>query len=302
MIVVFFYFYLLLLPSISIAHYLLDITQKNDIINEYLTSAKASEFEIVTTAFITSLFLLNYKINRLLKQQNKELKLAKEQAEESDKLKSAFLQNLSHEIRTPMNGIIGFSQLIEMSPEKNKQITEYTKLITISSNKLLHIVNNIIDASEIETSQIKLNISSVDVNNLFDEILNSFNSSGKDTQRIIVKNKDSVTITTDINKLTRIIIHLIDNALKFSTDDVIVDWTVKNNYLNLSVSDKGSGINKEDYDKIFVRFIQLDNKLCDEGNGLGLYIVKGFTEFLNGKVWLESEKNKGTAFFISIPV
>lgn len=304
--VVFFYYIILLEPLIAVVHYYLDLALPTDsIITSCYESLRILRFEMVATALISSLYLLNHNINRLLKQQNEELRISKNRAEESDRLKSAFLQNLSHEIRTPMNGIMGFSQLIEMTQSENKQqLNEYTKLITISSNKLLYIVNNIVDASEIETSQIKLSISPISTKKLFDEILNDFKNSGNKIQRIILTGKDDKIIITDIKKIKRIIYHLIDNALKFSpeNEEVDVQYYINNNSFSFSVSDKGFGINKENRDKIFKRFIQINKKSTNEGNGLGLYIVKGFTEFLNGKIWLESSKDKGTTFFVTIPV
>jgi signal transduction histidine kinase len=302
--VIFFYYIVFLEPLIIIVHYYLGLTlPNNNILITCIESLKILRFEIVTTALITSLYLLNHNINKLLKQQNEELRISKNRAEDSDRLKSSFLQNLSHELRTPMNGIIGFSQLIEMSEPKNEQLREYTKLISISSNRLLLIVDNIVEASEIETNQIKLNVSPVSVKELFDELLDNLKNSGCETQRIIFTGKNDSIIIADIKKLKRVLYHLIDNALKFSTDkNIEVQYYINDNSFSFSIADRGIGIEDENKEKIFKRFMQLENKSVSEGNGLGLFIAKGYVEFLNGKIWLKSVKNKGTTFYVTIPV
>lgn len=302
------YFYLFLVPIMLFFHYYIDLTFHGDIFSRYINTMTMIRFEMVATAAISALFLLNIKSSDLLKQQNADLKISKQKAEESSRLKTAFLQNLSHEIRTPMNGIIGFSQLLQITHDSKGQMLKYTELIVNSGNQLLHIVDDIVDASVIETDQIVLTLSKKQVAEFFNELKIVFElKNAAESHRIIAEiNCDmEAVIKTDIYKLSRIIYHLIDNALKFSDKEpVILNCTITNSLIEFYIKDKGIGIAKKNWDEIFVGFSQLDNDLMREynGSGLGLAIVKGFVTFLNGKIWLESELGEGTTFFVKIPL
>ncbi len=301
------YFYLLNIPVMLLNHYYMGLINDGGIVDEYIKLAEMLRFEIFATAIITSLYLFNIKTAYLLKQQNADLIKSKQKAEESDRLKTAFLQNLSHEIRTPMNGIIGFSHLLQVSHDSSGQIIKYTELIVNSGNQLLHIVDDIIDASKIETMQTKLILSKKSLNELINEVKITFElkySTQSQKITIIPDYNNSMVIKTDVYKISRIIYHLVDNALKFSDDNIIIKCSLSNNLLEFSISDNGIGIDKKDRDIIFNSFCQLNSELLREysGNGLGLSISKGFVTFLKGNIWLESELGKGSTFFVKIPV
>lgn len=247
-----------------------------------------------------------------IKKINEALVQAKEKAEESDRLKTAFLQNISHELRTPMNAIVGFSELIAENVKENRKMTEYSSIIKLRCNDLLNIVNDILDIAKIEAGQISVNIELCNLELLFRD-LNLYYSEHKKRIR-----KDHLQFTihplegssgpfilTDCLKLKQIFVNLLDNAFKFTHSGKIEAGCVsekKGNYL-FYVSDSGIGISYEKQSVIFERFAQLniDSGQVYGGTGLGLSIVKGLVKAMNGKIWLESEPNKGTTFYFTIP-
>lgn len=251
-------------------------------------------------------------LNEELRQANEELIMAKEKAEESNRLKTAFLQNMSHEIRTPMNAIIGFTELLNdptLKPDKRKH---YTSIVNKSSTQLLSIVTDILTISFLETNQEKVNITDVCINEILDELNATFKPQITN-KNIELKVKKLLTLKssivyTDKTKITQILTNLISNAIKF-TDSGFVEFgyllTQENNgvFLQFYVKDSGIGIKAEKHEKIFERFRQA-NKLIHTnygGTGLGLSISKGFVTLLGGKIWIESEINKGSTFYFTIP-
>jgi PAS domain S-box-containing protein len=249
--------------------------------------------------------------NLLFKLRNEEhLLAAKEKAEESDRLKTAFLQNMSHEIRTPMNAIIGFSSLLPDSFQDKEKLEDFSKIINQRSEDLLDIINDILDISKIESGQSTLNIEECNINETFSE-LNSFfrdyqNRTKKQHIELLLQPLNGATeaiIKTDKIKLKQILVNLISNAFKFTeTGTIRCGCELENNKLKFFVSDTGVGIPKHKYDFVFERFAQLNNSSCQNigGTGLGLPIVKGLVGLLGGQVWLESECDKGTTFFFTI--
>jgi PAS domain S-box-containing protein len=244
----------------------------------------------------------------LRKEYEEKLLIAKEKAEESDKLKTAFLQNMSHEIRTPMNAIMGFADLLNDPSIDPGTISSYTSIIINSSNQLLSIVNNILTMASVETRQERLLTQNVNINTLINELIEVFKEQALarnvmlKTQRPLANNCSE--ILTDQTKLSQIISNLLNNALKFTHEGLIeVGYSVKDNFLEFYVKDSGIGISTEMHEKIFERFRQADPsiQLNYGGTGLGLSISKGFIELMGGKIWVESEPGKGATFYFTIP-
>lgn len=247
-------------------------------------------------------------LNEILRTTNYELKLSKEKAEESDNLKTAFLQNMSHEIRTPLNGILGFSNLLQEDNLKNEEIKEYTRVISQSGYRLMEIINNVLDISKIETGQIEISNITFSLNSMIADLY-SFFSPFTLEKKIKLNYSTSLEnsncqITTDDTKLNQILTNLINNALKFTSEgDIDFGYEVLDEEIRFFVKDTGMGISPEFHNKIFNRFTQIDLKTTRgfEGAGLGLAICKGLVEKLGGKIWVESELSKGTSFFFTLP-
>jgi len=241
-----------------------------------------------------------------------ELISAKERAEESDRLKTAFLQNMSHEIRTPMNAIMGFSELLLQNVNNKEKLKSFTDIIKLRSNDLLHIINDILDISKIESGQLPVNLEETNLKELFKEISNFFIEYQKRlNKRHIIFN---LNISPDINpdliitdkvKLKQIFINLISNAFKFTNQGRIEGGCQFNDNQELlfSISDTGIGIPIEKQQVIFNRFIQLHQEGFQNvgGTGLGLSIVKALVDLLGGKIYLESEPGLGSTFYFTIP-
>ncbi|MFN8239419.1 MAG: PAS domain S-box protein [Bacteroidales bacterium] len=238
----------------------------------------------------------------------KKLVIAKEKAEESDRLKTAFLTNMSHEIRTPMNGIIGFLELLKEPDLSEENKTEYIGIVTQSGNRLLNTLNDIIEISKIEAGELNTYISEVDTENLM-RYYHSFFRQQAESKGIGLMLADHLEgqeaiMQTDRSKLESILSNLLKNAVKFTSTGYIEFGNRKaGDTLLFFVSDTGPGISSEYKDKIFERFIQGDitpNRL-HEGSGLGLAIVKAYVEMLGGKIWVDSEDGKGSTFYFSLP-
>ena len=246
----------------------------------------------------------------ITEQKNAEAEIlkAKEKAEESDRLKTAFLQNMSHEIRTPMNAIIGFSEFLNDSillPEKRKS---FISIVQNSTYQLLAIVTDILTISSLETKQEKISIEKICINNIIIDLLATFKPQAQ-KQNIQLYSKQTLNdqqseIYTDNTKLIQILTNLLTNALKFTHEGFIeFGYNLKNKSLQFYVKDTGIGIKPELQEIIFERFRQADLSITKKygGTGLGLSISKGFVELMGGKIWVVSEPNKGATFFVEIP-
>ncbi len=242
------------------------------------------------------------------KQAETELIKAKDRAEESDRLKTAFLQNMSHEIRTPMNAIIGFSKMLEKSDLSEEIKKSYTNIIIEGANHLLFIISDILTISALETKQEKVNIKKVCINKIIVELLEIFKPQASNQNVHIYANPqltDKLSeIYTDKTKVTHILTNLLNNALKFTQQGYIeFGYNLKDSDLEFYVKDTGIGIKKEMHDIIFEHFRQANEKTTKKygGNGLGLSISKAFTELLGGKIHVESKHGRGSTFYFTIP-
>ncbi|MHB1146771.1 MAG: PAS domain-containing hybrid sensor histidine kinase/response regulator [Lutibacter sp.] len=237
-----------------------------------------------------------------------ELVIAKERAEESDRLKSAFLANMSHEIRTPMNGILGFAGLLTTPNLTGEKQQEYIRIIENSGKRMLNIINDIVSISKIESGILEVNISESNLNDQMEYIHNFFKSDTDKKGIVFIANnslaKKNVIIKTDKEKLYAILTNLVKNAIKFTnTGSIEFGCEKKGNFLEFYVKDSGVGIRQEQKTLIFERFRQGSESLNRnyEGAGLGLSISKAYVELLGGKIWVESEEGKGSAFYFTIP-
>ena len=238
----------------------------------------------------------------------KELIKAKEQAEESDRLKSAFLANMSHEIRTPMNGIMGFAGLLKEPNLTGDEQQEYIQIIEKSGARMLNIINDIISISKIESGLNEINISESNINEQVEYIYTFFKPEveGKGIQ-FSYKNSlplSEAIIKTDREKLFAILTNLVKNAIKYCDKGSIeLGCDKKGEYLEFYIKDSGIGIDSNRQEAIFERFIQADiiDKDARQGAGLGLSISKAYVEMLGGKLWVESEIGIGSTFYFTIP-
>ncbi|HBY52061.1 MAG TPA: hypothetical protein DEH15_06330 [Marinilabiliales bacterium] len=242
------------------------------------------------------------------KKMEKELITAKEKAEESDRLKSAFLANMSHEIRTPMNAIVGFSSLLKDSNFQPDKRAFFVDLITQNSQQLLAIITDIIEIATIEAGQIKTKEDKVNINAMFSFMYEQFKPKAANTGLVFSYEtglpNDNAFLITDEIKLTQILTNLISNAIKFTDQGFVkYGYMVKGSQLEFYVEDSGIGISKELHDEIFKRFRQVESSDSRQfgGSGLGLSISKSYVELLGGKIWLDSELDKGSRFYFTIP-
>ncbi len=241
-----------------------------------------------------------------------ELIISKEHAEQSDRLKSAFLANMSHEIRTPMNGILGFASLLKEVDFIGKEQQEYIKIIERSGVRMLNIINDIVDISKIESGLMEVNLKESNINEQIDYIYTFFKPE-MDRKRIQFFSKKALPekdafINTDREKIYAILTNLVKNAIKY-TDEGSIEFGYnlktenQSSVLEFFIKDTGIGISKDRQEAIFERFIQADitDKMARQGAGLGLSISKAFVELLGGKIWVSSEKGKGSIFYFTIP-
>ena len=238
----------------------------------------------------------------------KELVKAKEKANESDRLKAAFLSNMSHEIRTPMNGILGFVYLLKDFNLTDEEYAEYLDIIKESGDRLLSTINDLIDVSLIEAGLMEIAISEMKVNKQIQKIYSRFKPEAEEKGlKLFISNttpEDEVIIKTDIGKVNNILIKLVKNAIKFSDDGSIeFGYSINNNELEFYVKDHGIGIPENRQKVIFDRFVQADDYETRqyEGVGLGLSICKAYVEMLGGEIRVESEEGKGSQFYFTIP-
>ena len=278
---------------------------------------------IVISRDITDIKLMNNRLinqNETLNSLNIDLTISKIKAEESDRLKTAFLKNLSHEIRTPMNGILGFSSLLSEPGLEKEEQQDYFEIIQKASDRMLNIISEIVDISKIETGEISVYIQETNINEKIENVFN-FLKPVAETKRINLSFKTSLPdetglITTDREKLHSILANLVKNAIKYtdkgsvefgyvstgSTTDSLSSVSERAE-LQFYVKDTGIGIPKDRQEAIFERFIQADiaDVQARQGAGLGLSIAKAFVEMLGGKIWVESEVGVGSTFYFTLP-
>lgn len=242
----------------------------------------------------------------------KALLKAKEKAEIADKLKTSFLANMSHEIRTPINAIIGFADLLNDEYNTEQDRFEYVNIINANGQILLNLINDIIDVAKIESGQLSIISSEIDLSEMFSDLYETFrdrlNKNDKSKIELKFTIPDSLKgqmFITDPFRLKQILSNLIGNATKFTIEGQI-EYGVKINsedLLEFYVEDTGVGIQDEEVQLIFDRFRQLDDSmyLNGDGAGLGLTISKSLIKMMGGKIAVTSQINKGSRFYFTLP-
>jgi len=255
-----------------------------------------------------NLLYANENLEMEVENRTKALQIAKEKAEESNQLKTAFLQNMSHEVRTPLNAIIGFTQLITEPNQPPEKLAKYAEIINESSDRLIGIITDVIEVSKIQSKQMAIRQKKFDIVSTLNQVVANFETAanGKNiglelNVKIPVK---EYFVFSDKEKFERIFIHLIDNAIKFTHQGkVVITIEIVLKSIHISISDTGIGISEETKSIIFEPFRQIDNGIDRSfgGNGLGLAIVKAYIEMLNGQITVTSELNKGSIFCVKLP-
>ena len=230
-----------------------------------------------------------------------ELEKERNRAEQSDKLKSAFLANMSHEIRTPLNAIVGFSDLLMVTEDKEEK-EEFIQIINANNELLLKLINDILDLSKIEAGSVELKYEDFDLAVYFNELAASMHRRIVNPQvRLVAKNPyETCIVRLDKNRLAQILTNFVTNAIKYTSEGTIeMGYEKINESIHLYVRDTGIGIPEDKKDKVFHRFEKLDE--FAQGTGLGLSICKAIVEACRGEIGFESEFNKGSLFWAVLP-
>lgn len=247
---------------------------------------------------------------RELVKRNEELRAAKEEAEKSDKLKSAFLANMSHEIRTPMNGILGFAELIKEDDDL-EDIRENADIILDNSKHLLELINDIVDISKIEAGVMEIREDEFNLNELIRDMSEFFS---KDNQ-VIGKSLEIKTrcglpdaeamIRIDRTRLRQVLVNLTKNACKYTREGYVeIGYRLQDADMVFYVKDTGIGLEEDQLDFIFNRFMQVASTISpnEEGVGLGLTISKAIINQFGGDIWVESEPGQGAILYFNVPI
>ena len=249
---------------------------------------------------IIEMLCINYDITPL-KETEQKLIIARDKAEELDRLKSAFLANMSHEIRTPLNAIVGFSSLLAETDSRNER-QEYIKIVQENNELLLQLISDILDLSKIEAGTFNFVYTNVDVNETCAEIIKSMSMKvSKGVELIFEEPFPECYIYTDKNRFTQVISNFINNALKFTQQGCITLGyeQVSHQKIKFYVRDTGMGIPEEKQKSVFERFVKLNTFV--QGTGLGLSICKSIVSQMGGEIGVDSTEGIGSCFWFTHP-
>lgn len=256
------------------------------------------------------------ELERRVEERTSELAVARDHAEQADRIKSAFLATMSHELRTPLNSIIGFTGLLlkGLAGELNNEQTKQLRMVKESGQHLLDLINDVLDISKIEAGQIEIANAPFDLPESIQKVIHTVTPLADKKQLPLITHiaQDVGRISSDRRRIEQILLNLLSNAIKF-TEQGEVTLTAKmasgtpnepHSALRISVADTGIGIKRTDMDKLFQPFRQLDTGLTrqHEGTGLGLAICKRLIERLGGTITVESELGKGSTFQLTLPI
>lgn len=244
------------------------------------------------------------KLKNSLIASQKQLVIARDKAEEANRLKSAFLANMSHEIRTPLNAIVGFSQVLTSGEFSQEEQKEFCNIIKKNSDSLLVLVSDILDISRMESGHIKMTLEKADVVEVIrHSVLTVKQTKKTDAEIRIDVSNDSLVVMTDAYRLKQVLVNLLSNAIKFTTEgSITVSMEVDEELqlLRIAVTDTGCGIPEEKAEKVFERFEKLDE--FAQGSGLGLSISRLIVEKLGGKIWVDTNYKAGARFIFTHPM
>ena len=249
---------------------------------------------------IIEMLCINYDITPL-KETEQKLIIARDKAEELDRLKSAFLANMSHEIRTPLNAIVGFSSLLAETDSRNER-QEYIKIVQENNELLLQLISDILDLSKIEAGTFNFVYTNVDVNETCAEIIKSMSMKvSKGVELIFEEPLPECYLYTDKNRFTQVISNFINNALKFTQQGCITLGyeQVSHQKIKFYVRDTGMGIPEEKQKSVFERFVKLNTFV--QGTGLGLSICKSIVSQMEGEIGVDSTEGVGSCFWFTHP-
>ena len=273
---------------------------------KYWVIGVVSAFMFLIACFLIAIYYI-IRINHLkhnLEVSGEELLVAKEKAEESNRLKTAFLANMSHEIRTPLNAIVGFSSVLVSDDSSPAEKELYCDIIQKNSDLLLHLINDILDISRMESGKIKFVWEECDVVELCQTALSTAEYGRKTSALFLFETPvASLVIKTDAQRLKQVLINLLSNAAKFTPSGSIklaIAIDKQHQQLELSVSDTGCGIPSDKSDRVFERFEKLNE--YSQGTGLGLAISRLIVENLGGKIWVDKDYTEGARFVFTHPL
>lgn len=279
------------------------------VITPFYKQPKFWKILAITTSLLTILIIsINQYLKYLVSQKTKELIIAKNNAEESNILKTAFINNISHEIRTPMNGILGFSRLLNEEKDNPQRQKEYAEIIIQSSNQLIHIIDDIIEISKLQTNQVSVQNEETDYNKIITIIFKEYKAKAEQKNlTFVLENRihqDQSTILIDKVKLQKVLKNLVDNALKFTKKGgVLIFSKIQNKNIKVDIKDTGIGIHPKDQELIFKNFSQSKKEASKsyDGLGLGLSIANKNAKLLGGEITFSSVPAKGSNFTFTFP-
>lgn len=271
---------------------------------------KVSQEEIILLNQLSIIFSMAIRSNEYIdeiQKKNKELRIAKEQAEAANRAKNEFLNNISHEIRTPLNAIIGFTDIL-MGEENDPDKIQFLKFTRDSGKILMKLINEILDLAKIEAGKLELEYTNFSLKELVEEIYRMFfEEAERKNLEFNVSTASSVpsVVVGDRFRISEIILNIVRNAFKFTrTGSIAIDCTYDKGIAFIKVSDTGVGIPKNKLDIIFTAFTQADGSFTRQfgGAGLGLTIAIKLTKLMSGKIYVESEEEAGSTFTVELPL
>ncbi len=273
---------------------------KNQQIEEQAEQARfQSTLLIAGCVVMLGIILLLVFLYRLSQKSKRSFQLAKEKAEEADRMKSAFLANMNHEIRTPLNAIVGFSQvLVDEDDKENRR--EFAEIIQTNNELLQQLIGDVLDISKIESNSMQLVFSRQDLPALMKDIYQMIRLRMTPQVHLILDPCESFVLETDRNRLVQVLTNLLTNAIKHTgAGHIRFGYTLLADSVEFYVEDTGEGIHEDQLESIFNRFVQLENG--HKGVGLGLAICRGLVAKMNGRIWVTSVFGEGATFHVLVP-